>query len=54
MIMSLSVADCEDCRCIMSAFQTLIDTGLVTEHSIAVDKLSASWQLSTGSFQMSY
>lgn len=52
--MSLSVADCADCRCIMSTFQTLIDAGLVTEHSMAEDKLSASWQLSTDSFQMSY
>lgn len=40
---------CEDCRCIMLTFQTHNDTGIVSEHSITVDKLSANWQSRAGS-----
>lgn len=34
---------------------TLItETGIVSEHNITVDKLSANWQSRTGSIQMTY
>lgn len=32
----------------------ITDTGIVCEYSIAVDKLSANWQLRLGSVQMTY
>lgn len=32
----------------------ITDTEIVSEHSVAVDKLSANWQSRTGSIQMTY